>query len=447
MKMKVEVFKLVVLLVCLQCNPILSMTYSSSSESHLFLHEMLVSSTTSATTTTIQQQKQQPRFLNENEDKNENNGENDDNDDDYFSLDEDSMLDFSGFSLKYAKCQTIQRFSEDAIKNGEYSAMVKEDIVILRLCPNSQCTSNKQYGCRYNYLEYAISLFDYLKFMLKYTIDKKSKLCDFCQSCGYFTNNNNNNNNRHHRRRRRTEGEDQQDEANNERQQEGEDQAEDNNENNNNNNNNNNQQEGDVNQDNNAAADADANADADDETNDNEDDATSTSESSICESYSTTCSQTESYCLNGGASSFATVDDDDTASSSSSSSSSSSKLPYNDYFDYLGCVKIVSNGANYWIRPRCDPYKDNIHMDIYYDPYCSQYAGNDVNLREVSGINFQQSVFTPYYNGTCIDCSSSVRILPYLLLLYNLFLFYDSLISFFYFLSFLLLLLLIINSG
>lgn len=82
-------------------------------------------------------------------------------------------------------------------------------------------------------------------------------------------------------------------------------------------------------------------------------------------------------------------------------------LPYEDYFDYLDCVKIQGNDASYWIRPRCDPYKETIHMDIYYDPYCSQYAGNDVNLREVSGIYFQQSVFAPFYNGTCIDCTES----------------------------------------
>lgn len=30
-------------------------------------------------------------------------------------------------------------------------------------------------------------------------------------------------------------------------------------------------------------------------------------------------------------------------------------------------------------------------MAIYYDPYCPHYAGNDVNLWEVSGLYFLQS--------------------------------------------------------
>ena len=149
-------------------------------------------------------------------------GNKDDNDD-YF-MDEADMLDFSGFSIKYAKCQTIQRFSEDAIKNGEYSAMVKDDIVILRLCPNSQCSPNKQYGCRYNYLEYAIGVADYVTFMLKYTIDKKNKMCTFCQGCGYSNNNKNN------QRRREGEGGNDGNNNNEHDQQNGENQQEGNNE-------------------------------------------------------------------------------------------------------------------------------------------------------------------------------------------------------------------------
>lgn len=102
--------------------------------------------------------------------------------DDYYVADE-YKYSFQGYSLKYAKCQTIKRFSEDAIKNGEYSAMVSDDIVILRLCPYQSCSSAKQFGCYYNFAEYAIGLGDYLKVMLKYRIDKNSNLCSFCATC------------------------------------------------------------------------------------------------------------------------------------------------------------------------------------------------------------------------------------------------------------------------
>ena len=285
--------------------------------------------------------------------------------DDYY-MDAGDMLDFSGFSIKYAKCQTIQRFSEDAIKNGEYSAMVKDDIVILRLCPNSQCSANKQYGCRYNYLEYAIGVADYVTFMLKYTLDKKTKMCDFCQACA----NGGDNGARSRSRRRTGEGEDENDNGNG-----------------------NDHEQQDQNQE---LQDDDFEMETDDGAKMNDDFSEAAVEVdddsvNLCDTYSSHCEKTSNWC-NG-------VADDDVG-----------YLPYEDYFQYLDCVKIEGNDANYWIRPRCNPYKETIHMDIYYDPYCSQYAGNDVNLREISGIFFQQSVFAPFYNGTCIDCTESVSV-------------------------------------
>ena len=43
-----------------------------------------------------------------------------------------------------------------------------DDIVILRLCPTSSCSSDKDYGCTYNFSEYAIELSDYVRIMLRY---------------------------------------------------------------------------------------------------------------------------------------------------------------------------------------------------------------------------------------------------------------------------------------
>ena len=156
-----------------------------------------------------------------NEQNNNQNGAN--ANDDYYIAD-DLKYAFQGYSLKYAKCQTIKRFSEDAIKNGEYSAMVSDDIVILRLCPYQSCSSTKQYGCYYNFAEYAIGLGDYIKIMLKYSIDKNSNLCSFCATC----------------ERRRLEQN--MDEGNNQNNHENENQNQNQNENNHENENQNNQQ-------------------------------------------------------------------------------------------------------------------------------------------------------------------------------------------------------------
>jgi hypothetical protein len=305
------------------------------------------------------------RFLEDGGDEGDNNEDEgasgDENDDDYYM---NQLYSFSGFSLKYAKCQTIQRFSEDAIKNGEYSAMVKDDIVILRLCPTSQCNSNKQYGCHYNYAEYAIGVSDYVKIMLKYTIDKRSKMCDFCATCS---------GGRKRDRKLEEEGDNEENEEDGQSEQGDEDQQFDDD--------NYYKVDDDGAGDNNAAnGDDNAAAAANDDYVD------------PCDTYADDCDAAYNYC-NGGA-------DDDVG-----------YLDYVDYLDYLDCVKVQGQEGQdsyYWIRPRCDATKGTIHMDIYYDPYCSQYAGGDVNLREFSGIYFRTSVFEPFYSGTCVDCSENV---------------------------------------
>mmetsp|Transcript_37880 Transcript_37880/g.43262 ORF Transcript_37880/g.43262 Transcript_37880/m.43262 type:complete len:536 (-) Transcript_37880:205-1812(-) len=332
-----------------------------------------------------QQHKHHYRSLEEAEEEEEEESEDNENGDDYYVS---NQIDFDGFSLKYAKCQTVQRFSEDAIKNGEYSAMVKDDIVVLRLCPTNQCNSNKNYGCHYNYIEYGIDITEYVRVMLKYTIDKREKMCNFCNECGY-------------RRDRKLEeevaeenaeeeAENVEEEEQNEMQQEEEnDEVEEENE------------EVEEQQQNNMQQD-----EGDDAENFDDDDyykgddgyddgytaAQYDDDGNVCTDYYDTCQDISSWCQGAA--------DDDVG-----------YLDYADYLDYLDCVQIegVDNygDAAYWIRPHCDSDQQGIHMDIFYDPYCSQYAGNDVNLREFSGIYFKQSLFSDFTDGNCIDCSET----------------------------------------
>lgn len=103
-------------------------------------------------------------------------------DDDYFNSND---IAFDGYSLKYATCQKVQRFSSNAVKRGEYSSMVTDDIVILRLCPNQSCSESSRYGCSSGYGEYAIDVTDYMTIMMKYHADKQSSFCNFCDSCDF----------------------------------------------------------------------------------------------------------------------------------------------------------------------------------------------------------------------------------------------------------------------
>jgi hypothetical protein len=80
-----------------------------------------------------------------------------------------------------------------------------------------------------------------------------------------------------------------------------------------------------------------------------------------------------------------------------------------DYLDYLDCTNIKDDeNYNYYVRPRCDGYKETIKMGVFYDKFCSQFAGNDVNLKNF-GLGFKESFFEEFYtDAECLDCSESV---------------------------------------
>ena len=113
-----------------------------------------------------------------------------------------------------------------------------------------------------------------------------------------------------------------------------------------------------------------------------------------CITYADACAAADNSCSGGS--------DDDVG-----------YLGYKDYMNYLECTKVEGKdkyGANtyFWIRPRCDTSASSISMSIFYDPYCSQYAGGEVNLLEFSGIKFKRTMFSDFYSGACVDCSESV---------------------------------------
>lgn len=292
-----------------------------------------------------------------------------DNNDDYY-INENYMYNFTGYSLKYAACQPVQKFSEDAINAGEYTPLITDDIVILRLCPSKSCNMIRQFGCTYNYVEYAVGISDYVRIMLRNTLDKEQQLCNYCNACantnqrklqGGENNENQDNQNDNQDRNENQENQEGMDEQNQMDDGGEEDMGDDAV-----------QQDGD--EDNQAGGDDGQWANdyyADDES----------------------CSDYESYCYsNGVALCNDNVDDD------------GGYLDTEGYLDYMGCTNV--NG--YYIRPRCDGYKQTISMGIYYDKFCSQYAGEKVSMNTLK-IGVSPNAFVDYY-GTkaCIDCSESV---------------------------------------
>lgn len=301
--------------------------------------------------------------------------------DDYY-LNENYMYSFKGYSLKYAACQPVQKFSEEAVSAGEYTPMITDDIVILRLCPSSSCSSNRAFGCLYNYAEYAVAVNDYVRIMLRYKMDKQEELCNWCDSCS--------------RRRHLNEGE------GNEDAQAAQNNADNGNEANQEGQGENNEEEANQEQDNaEAAGDAGDEGVAEEDAAADEaagDDATSSSGNANDDdngqySQGDDCYKFKTYCYSDGVSVCAEDNDD------------GNYLDTEDYLNYMECTH--ANG--YYLRPRCNGYDHTISMGIFYDKFCSQYAGDKVNMNSL-GLRISPNAFQEFYAKTsCLDCTESVR--------------------------------------
>jgi len=80
-----------------------------------------------------------------------------------------------------------------------------------------------------------------------------------------------------------------------------------------------------------------------------------------------------------------------------------------DYFQYLGCSKIQAAdnyGNYYYLNARCARDR-TVKMGVYYDSKCYEYAGDDVDINSVTGIDFSTNYFSEVYQGPCLSCESS----------------------------------------
>jgi hypothetical protein len=262
--------------------------------------------------------------------------------------DQQNMYSFSGYSIKYAKCQPVQYFSEDAVSAGMRSPMVTNDIVILRLCPQSSCSQSREYGCLYNYAEYALSMSDYLQIMMEYSQEKKEYNCDYCDACI-------------NQGRRLEDGG-------------GDNGGEDGN--------------------------ADDGEDNGDEADGNADNGYGYgydySENNNCgDDWDTYCSD------------YAYMCQDENQDQQNGYNGGYNEYNYDSYGDYMECTKVSYNDYAYFMKPTCNAYTGVIEFGIYFDDYCSESASSKVSLNKL-GLGLSDSIFQEFYSGVCIDCSESV---------------------------------------
>ena len=103
----------------------------------------------------------------------------------------DDIIDLTGYSLKFKKCQSVKDFElidengdgdgeEDIVLETQRNDDIVSDIetqqqfVVFRLCPTSS------ENCNYNYGEYMIDLRDYLLYTVEYRTQQQGEMCETC---------------------------------------------------------------------------------------------------------------------------------------------------------------------------------------------------------------------------------------------------------------------------
>lgn len=111
----------------------------------------------------------------------------------------------------------------------------------------------------------------------------------------------------------------------------------------------------------------------------------------------TDCSDYKSYCY-----------DSDTGYSKCEAYSANDDIKTSNY---LNCVEVKdSNNYNYYIRPRCDGQNQLIHMGVYNDNFCSNYAGDEVSIDDFN-LGLQNTNFDEFYDDVnCLDCTKGVSL-------------------------------------
>lgn len=84
-------------------------------------------------------------------------------------------------------------------------------------------------------------------------------------------------------------------------------------------------------------------------------------------------------------------------------------IEYDRYFEcqeFEG-VDSYGNELNLYVGPHCSSNAFSIKLDLFYDEYCTKYAGNKYKLNTFTGLKFESSGLADYYDGSCISCKES----------------------------------------
>uniref|UniRef100_A0A7S2P8B7 Uncharacterized protein n=1 Tax=Leptocylindrus danicus TaxID=163516 RepID=A0A7S2P8B7_9STRA len=345
-------------------------------------------------------------------------------------------FDVTGYSLKYARCQMIEQYSDNAAEEGgneeegNYdSVLVRQRFAVFRLCPTSSCNGKSQMGCKSGYGEYMVDLGQYLESVQRYNEELKESYCGFCENYMAELNaygddgdagdeaedepdedEDKDEDEDDPDRRRKLEGQQGEEDEDGPDEDEDEDGEEDREEENQEN------EEEDREEENQEEQEDEMENEEEDNEPDDEDEAEDENEAEAEDEVEDEAADYEA----GDDAAVQTVD--------------WSSYPYYDacvnYADtceeeedeyaeeeieaaaYFDCVEVngqdkYGNELNLFVGPHCASDAYRIKLGLFSDEFCSNYVGNKYDLDTFTGMSISSVSLADYYKEDCISCQES----------------------------------------
>lgn len=100
----------------------------------------------------------------------------------------DDAFDLSQFSMKYHSCTSLASYTgDDGGGNGEDGTVFSNsNYAVFRACPSDSCSDNSWSGCRYNYAEFIIPLYEYMEAQENNLKSEMEYYCGYCEECAFY---------------------------------------------------------------------------------------------------------------------------------------------------------------------------------------------------------------------------------------------------------------------
>lgn len=85
------------------------------------------------------------------------------------------------------------------------------------------------------------------------------------------------------------------------------------------------------------------------------------------------------------------------------------ELKYEEFFE---CARVDDQGdddggAELYIGAHCADDDTTIKISVFYDEYCSNYAGGEYDPSDLTGQEFDEDALVDYYDAGCISCDQA----------------------------------------